>query len=304
MENDMKCPNCGAEYPEEAMFCMKCGAKIADTPPEEPPKLEDMQRQMQERIPQSLADRLFAGAKQMQGEYRLVTALFADVSGSSRMARDMPLEKYLDIMDSCFKMMVDTISIRYEGSINRFIGDCVLAFFGAPITHENDAERAILAALDIMDAVKKLDLNISIGINTGNTYFGEMGSDLMYSERSAWGPDVDFAKRLQDASEPGQILIGASTYRVTRRAFDFGDTIQIDVKGMEERQPAYPVIQVKSHPEKLRGIEGLRAQMIGREHEFSEISEAVDGLVANRGNITSVIGEAGIGKSRLISVKG
>ncbi|HIE30259.1 TPA: zinc-ribbon domain-containing protein, partial [Candidatus Poribacteria bacterium] len=183
------CLKCGTKLPEEAKFCMECGTKVGELAKEAPkaappsvaiPKLEDMQKQLQSRIPQSLADRLFAGAKQMQGEYRLVTAVFADVSGSSGMAREMPLEQYVDTMNDCFKMMVDTISINYEGSINRFIGDCVLAFFGAPITHENDAERAILAALDIRDGLKELNLDVSIGINTGMTYVGEMGSDLYF----------------------------------------------------------------------------------------------------------------------------
>jgi class 3 adenylate cyclase/tetratricopeptide (TPR) repeat protein len=283
------------------MFCDKCGTRLVETEPAAPPKLEDMQKQLQSRIPQSLADRLFAGAKQMQGEYRLVTAVFADVVGSSGMARDMPLEQYVDAMNDCFKMMVDTISIKYEGSINRFIGDCVLAFFGAPIAHENDAERAILAALDIRDNVKELRLNISIGINTGMTYVGEMGSDLIYSERSAWGPDVDFTKRLQDAAEPGQILVGASTYRVTNRAYDFAKPIYIEVKGMEKPQVAYPVLHIREHPEKLRGIEGLRARMIGREREFADLKESADDLVSGKGSIVTVIGEAGIGKSRLVS---
>lgn len=222
----MQCPKCGLDNREGRKFCSKCGAKLENVCPEcgfrndpddafcggcgtklteaAPPKLEDMQKQLQDRIPQSLADRLFAGAREMQGEYRLVTAIFADVVGSSGMAREMPLEEYVQRMNDCFKMMVDTISIKYEGSINRFIGDCVLAFFGAPITHENDAERAILAALDIRDGVKELGLDVSIGVNTGTTYVGEMGSDL-YLERSAWGPDVDFAKRLQDGASPGHI---------------------------------------------------------------------------------------------------
>ena len=300
------CPQCGAKLPEEAKFCMKCGAKVGavkESPKAAPPsaavpKLEDMQKQLQSRIPQSLADRLFAGAEQMQGEYRLVTAIFADVSGSSGMAREMPLEQYVDTMNDCFKMMVDTISIEYEGSINRFIGDCVLAFFGAPITHENDAERAILAALDIRDGVKELNIDVSIGINTGMTYVGEMGSDL-YFEHSAWGPDVDFAKRLQEAAKPGEVYVGASTYRLTSRAFDFERPIDIEVKGMEKRQIAYPVLRVREHPEKLRGIEGLRARMIGREREFADLKEAADNLISGKGCIVSITGEAGLGKSRL-----
>ena len=297
------CPNCGNAVDPEDRFCARCGVRLEESAGVTMPRLEDMQKQLQDRIPQSLADRLFAGAKQMQGEYRLVTAMFADVSGSSLMARNMPLEQYVETMNDCFKMMVDTISIKYEGSINRFIGDCVLAFFGAPITHENDAERAILAALDIRDGVKDLNLDVSIGINTGMTYVGEMGSDL-YFERSAWGPDVDFAKRFQEAANPGEIYVGASTYRLTRKAFDFDRLTDIEVKGMEKRQTAYPVLHIREHPEKLRGIEGLRARMIGREKEFAALMDCVDmltrGEAYSRGQIATIVGEAGIGKSRLV----
>jgi len=216
------------------------------------------------------------------------------------MAREMPLDQYVEAINDCFKMIVDIISIKYEGSINRFIGDCVLAFFGAPIAHENDAERAILAALDIRDGVKELGLDVSIGINTGMTYVGEMGSDL-YLERSAWGPDVDFAKRLQEAAEPGKIYVGASTYRLTRTALDFEKPVEIEIKGMEKRQITYPVLHVKEHPEKLRGIEGLRARMIGREKEFAALMDCADTLMTERrGQIATIIGEAGIGKSRLV----
>ena len=303
---ELICPQCQHRNEPDALFCDECGTKLdvgarhavsLQAVDEAVPKLEDMQKQLQDRIPQSLADRLFAGAKQMQGEYRLVTALFADVAGSSGMARDMPLEQYVQTMNDCFKMMVDTISIKYEGSINRFIGDCVLAFFGAPITHENDAERAILAALDIRGGVKELGLDVSVGINTGTTYVGEMGSDL-YLERSAWGPDVDFAKRLQESASPGHIWVGASTYRLVSRAFDFATPVDFEAKGMEGT--AHPVLSVKEHPEKLRGIEGLRARMIGREHEFSELIHSAEEWLDGRGQMVSIIGEAGIGKSRLV----
>jgi len=298
-ELELVCPRCQHHNEPDSLFCDECGTGLAETTTIAPPKLEDMQKQLQDRIPQSLADKLFAGARDMEGGYRLVTAVFADVVGSSGMARDMPLEQYVETIDECFKMMVDIISIKYEGSINRFIGDCVLAFFGAPITHENDTERAILAALDIRDGVKEMGLGISIGINTGMTYVGKMGTDMVYSERSAWGPDVDFARRLQEAAKPGEIWIGASTYRLTSRAFDFDTSVDVDVEGMEKRQTAYPVLRVKVHPEKLRGIEGLRARMIGREREFTDLKQAADDLMSGRGSIVSVIGEAGLGKSRL-----
>ncbi|HIE28303.1 TPA: tetratricopeptide repeat protein, partial [Candidatus Poribacteria bacterium] len=118
-------------------------------------------------------------------------------------------------------------------------------------------------------------------------------------ERSAWGPDIDFAKRLQEAAESGQIWVGASTYRLTSRAFDFERPVDIEVKGTDKRQTAYPVLRVRERPEKLRGIEGLRARMIGREREFADLKEAADNLISGKGSIVSITGEAGLGKSRL-----
>jgi len=305
------CHRCGSGVGSQARFCGECGAKLTERPSGEEIgdqsigggdlRLEDMQEQLQSRIPQPLAEKLFAGAKKIQGEYRFVTAIFADVVGSSKMARNVPMDQYVEAMDGCFKMMVDIISIEYEGSINRFIGDCVLAFFGAPIIHENDPERAILAALDICSGVKKLNLDVSIGINTGMTYVGEMGSDLVYSERSAWGPDVDFAKRLQDAAKPGEICVGTSTYGLAKRAFDFKEPAHIQVKNIQEPQAVYPVLNVREHPEKLRGIAGLDTQMIGRESELAALKEAADNLTFGIGGIVSIIGEVGLGKSRLAS---
>jgi hypothetical protein len=131
------------------------------------------------------------------------------------------------------------------------------------------------------------------------TYVGEMGSDL-YFEHSAWGPDVDFAKRLQEAAKPGEIWVGASAYRLTGRIFDFEGPIDIEAKGMGEGWQAYPVLRIREHPEKLRGIEGLRTGMIGRKREFADLKEAADNLISGKGSIVSTIGEAGLGKSRLV----
>jgi len=104
--------------------------------------------------------------RDMEGETRLVTAMFADISGFTPASERMSPEELVDLVNQCFKEIVDTIC-TYEGSVNRFIGDCVLAFFGVPIAHENDPERAILAALDMRDKVMRLNRNISVGINTG-----------------------------------------------------------------------------------------------------------------------------------------
>jgi class 3 adenylate cyclase/tetratricopeptide (TPR) repeat protein len=256
---------------------------------------------MQDRlfIPEPLRQRMDAARQEMEGENRLVTALFADISGFTPMSQEMSPEASVEKVNQCFQVITDAV-YRYEGSINRFIGDCVLAFFGAPLAHENDPERAILAALDMQEAVSQIRFKISVGVNTGMMYFGPVGTHR-HLEVTAYGHDVNLAKRLQDAAEPGQIFVGAGTYRLTRRAFDFNYLDAVMLKGITSPVPVYEVLNVKERPEKLRGIEGMRARMIGREHEFAELEEATDAWLGGQGQIVSIIGEAGIGKSRLVS---
>ena len=309
---ERKCPRCGADYPEEAVFCMKCGTKLVEeavpTPtevavptmgaqPSRPPKLENMQDRLY--IPEPLRQRMDTAEQEIAGENRLVTALFADISGFTPMSQQLTPEVVVERVNQCFQAITDAV-YRYEGSVNRFMGDCVLAFFGAPLTHENDPERAILAALDMREAVLKLELNISVGINTGMMYFGPIGTQ-QHREITAYGHDVNLAKRFQEAANPGQILIGESTYRLTRKAFDFNRIDALTLKGIESPVTAYEALNIKEHPEKLRGIEGLRARMIGREHEFADLKEVCDQWIEGQGQIVSIIGEAGIGKSRLVA---
>lgn len=255
------CPNCGREVRHGARFCDECGARLMEAEPTPteivaPPKLQEMHAQLQRLIPATLSQRLHTAAQQLEGENRLVTALFADISGFTPLSVKKRPEEVVEIVNDCFKTIVDAVC-NYEGSINRFIGDCALAFFGAPLTHENDPERAILSALEMRDNVRQLDLNISVGINTGMMYFGPIGT-LEHLEVSAYGPDINLAKRLQEAAEPGQILVGAGTYRLTRKAFDFSP-LELRLKGIEAPVHAYEAMHIKAHPEKLRGIEGLRA---------------------------------------------
>jgi predicted ATPase/class 3 adenylate cyclase len=292
------CPECGFINPPGFQFCGKCGAKLAEaTASVNIPKLEDMQDKLY--IPEPLRQRRDVAQQELQGENRLVTALFADISGFTPLSNQHSSEKVVNIVNDCFKVIVDTV-FKYEGDPNRFIGDNVLAFFGAPIAHENDPERAIMSALEIRNKVRELSLDVSIGINTGMMYFGTIGTNE-HHEVSAYGPDINLAKRLQEYADPGQILVGSGTHRLTRRAFDFDVIQSLNLKGFDQPIIAYSVQQMKLHPEKLRGIEGLRARMIGREHEFADAKEAVDEWLSGHGQIVSIIGEAGIGKSRLVS---
>ncbi|MFC1717930.1 AAA family ATPase [Candidatus Poribacteria bacterium] len=297
------CSECGAKLPSEAKFCMKCGTKIAETDPATTevvlPKLEDVHTELQRDIPESLARRIQTDTSDIEGENRILSILFADVSGSVATTEDMSPEAAAELISKCLRSMVDSI-LKYEGAINRFLGDSVLAFFGTPETHENDPERSILAALEMREAVTKLNLNISIGINTGMVYVGAIGPDS-HREFTAMGTAVNLAARLEDIAEPGQILVGEATYRPARRAFEFDPLLPLEIRGISEPVHAYEVLKALPRPDKIRGIEGLRVEMIGREREFAALKESVDGLLSGRGQIVSIIGEAGVGKSRLVS---
>jgi class 3 adenylate cyclase len=257
-----------------------------------------MHAQLQRFIPESLSQRMHTASSEMTGENRLITTLFADISGFSALTNQHSPEHLVEIVNRCFKGIVDVVC-RYEGSVNRFIGDNVLAFFGAPIAHENDAERAALAALEMRDAVLELNLNISVGINTGFMYVGKIGVE-QHTEYSAYGPEINLAKRLQENASGGHILVGPGTYRLIRRAFEFRAVGPLPLKGMGPTT-AYELLGPALHPQKLRGIEGLESRLIGRDREFAILTECAESWLAGKGQLVSIIGEAGIGKSRLVS---
>ena len=297
---EAKCPRCGAEYSAEASFCIKCGANLADaTSGVNVPRLEDMKAQLDSLIPDALTQKYRSAELQYKGENRLLTALFADISGFTTLSGTKTSEYMFQLVQSCFRRLVGIVA-NYEGIVSGFRGDGILALFGAPILHENDAERAILTALDMVADMENQQLRVSVGISTARMTVGEIYTQL-HSEYTAYGSEINLAKRLQEMAEPGQILVAASSYRLTRRSFDFETLLPLDVRGFLQPAEAYAVQRVKVHPEKIRGIEGLRAKLIGREQELAILKQCVHDLLAGNGQMVSVIGEAGVGKSRLVS---
>ncbi len=269
------CPSCKYENPPEFIFCGKCGAKLSHT-------------SVDVTVETSI-----------KGENRILTIMFVDISGSVPIIGKMLPEEAAELINTCLEVIVDCVT-RSGGKSIRYVGDCVLAFFGVPILHEDDPRRAILSALEIQSAIHNLSLDVSIGINTGMVYVGAMGPDI-HREFTAIGSVINLASRLQSSAKPGQIIVGESTYNQTALSFNFNPLDPMKLKGIDEPVRAYEVINAYEKPEKIRGIEGFKSTMIGRESELSILKASVNELLSGNGSIISVIGEAGVGKTRLIT---
>jgi len=241
----------------------------------------------------------------MEGERKLVTVMFADLSGFTAVAEAMDPEAVRDLMNGCFERLVPVVK-RYEGTVDKFIGDEIMALFGAPVAHENDPERALRAALEMMDALAEFnaergtDLDVHFGINTGLVIAGGLGTRER-QEYSVMGDAVNLAARLEDASERGEILVGPDTYRLTVPLFEFEPLEPIRVKGKAEPVSVYRLLAVKAVRGKVRGIAGLGSPLVGREAEFRALQDAVERLRAGEGGVVTLVGEAGLGKSRLVT---
>jgi hypothetical protein len=201
---------------------------------------------------------------------------------------------------------------RYEGTIAQLQGDAMLAFFGAPVAHEDDPDRAVRAALEMVErtdefarqlkAAHGIDFRIRAGLNTGPVIVGNVGSDLRY-EYTALGDAVNVAARVQTAAEPGSVLVTAQTQRFIAGAFDFEDLGEVEVKGKAEPIRLYRVLGVRAEPARARGLEtiGLSSPLVGRAVELDTLRGLFEVVRAGRGRLAVILGEPGIGKSRLLA---
>ena len=240
----------------------------------------------------------------VEGERRVVTMLFCDVVGSTAMAETLDPEDWIEIMNGAFERMTAPIE-RYGGTIARLMGDAIFAFFGAPTAHEDDPERAVAAGLAIVEGIapyrrelleaNDLDLNVRVGINTGAVVVGQVGSGTAV-EYTAMGDPVNVAARMEQTAEPGTVQITEETERLVRGRFELEARGSIEVKGKSEPVTAYRVIAGTG----LAGRELVRGPLVGRDRELDALRRAIDGTLDGRGQIVSLIGEAGLGKSRLI----
>jgi class 3 adenylate cyclase len=225
------CPRCEAPVPIDARFCMSCGQALSDPAEGE----EILQARLAAAAPAPLIDKMRAA--RLTGERKPVTAIFADVVGSTSLAETMDAEDWTVLINEAFDLMSKAV-FRYEGTIAQLQGDAMVVFFGAPVAHEDDPERAVRAALEMVSEVDEfarqlkadrgIEFRIRAGINSGPVLVGNVGSDLRY-EYTALGDTMNVAARVEAAAERGQVVITANTYRFVRDAFDVEDLGGISV---------------------------------------------------------------------------
>ncbi len=240
----------------------------------------------------------------LQGERKLVTVMFAALSGFTRLAETMEPEVVRDLMNACFEHLVPVIE-KYEGTVHKFIGDEMMVLFGVPVVHENDSERALRAALEMQESLAEFnadratDLGLHLGIDTGMVITGDIGTRER-QEFSVMGEPVNLASWLGEISEPGDTLVGPDTYRLTGHLFVFKSTEPVRVKGKAEPIQARRLLARKSITSTLRGTSGLASTLVGRRSELRALQQALERLKTGQGGIITLVGEAGLGKSRLV----
>lgn len=247
------------------------------------------------------------GRGNMQGERRVVTMLFCDVTGSTAAAEGMDPEDWAEIMNGAFEHLIRPV-YDHEGMLARLMGDAILAFFGAPFAHEDDPERAVRAGLAILEGIAPyraevearwgIGFDVRVGIHTGLVVVGEVGSDLRL-EYTAMGDAVNLAARMESSASPGTVQISDATHRLVGHMFDVVERGDLTLKGKSEPVRAWCVVGEKEAASRHEG--GLDTALVGREEVLGDLREAVRGVLDGRGGVLSVLGAPGLGKSRLLS---
>jgi class 3 adenylate cyclase/predicted ATPase len=241
---------------------------------------------------------------------RIITVLFADLSGFTPLTEQLDAEHVRQLIAGCLNPLCDSVT-RWGGHVDKFIGDCVMALFGAPVAYENEEERAIRAALDMHDALERWSehggmgsssaypkFGLKVGISTGPVVTGAFAGGGAHNY-TAIGDAVNVAARLQGLCEPGQILVGPKTYELTRHIFEYGDERALQVKGKQKPVRAHAVLGVRARRAPQRGVGGRLTPLVGREGEMSNLEAGWTAPAGEGVRHRLIIGAPGIGKSRL-----
>ena len=298
----LACAACGAGNQPGERFCGECGKPLLEAAKSAPPP------DPRSYTPKHLAEKILQSRSALEGERKQVTVLFADVKGSMDLAEQVDPEEWHKIMDRFFAILGDGIH-RFEGTINQYTGDGVMALFGAPIAHEDHAERACYAALHLRDQLRPyadelriargLSFSVRMGINSGEVVVGKIGEDLRM-DYTAQGHTVGLAQRMEALAEAGRIYLTEHTAKLAGGYFALRDLGASRIKGVSE-----PL-----HVFELEGIGTLRTRLdvarargfsrfVGRQEEMATLEAALTRTLAGQGQVVGVVAVAGTGKSRL-----
>jgi class 3 adenylate cyclase/predicted ATPase len=298
---ELVCGGCGQVNPPASRFCNGCGQPLGGgtpTPPRAPATY----------TPRHLAEKILTSKSALEGERKQVTVLFADLKGSMELLADRDPEEARKVLDPVLEHMMEAVH-RYEGTVNQVMGDGIMALFGAPLAHEDHAVRACYAALRMQEAVKRyaedvrrtqgVTVRIRIGLNSGDVVVRAVGSDLRM-DYTAVGQTTHLAARMEQLADPGSTLLTADTLALAEGYIDVRSLGPMPVKGLADPVEVYEMLRASTIRSRFQAAaaRGL-SKFVGRSREMEQLYEALDHVKAGRGQVVAVVGEPGVGKSRL-----
>src|SRR5215813_3432011 len=298
------CSSCGFLNEGSEKFCGGCGRSLNSAVASTEPKFTSPESY----TPKHLAEKILTSKAALEGERKQVTVLFADLKGSMELLADRDPEEARKILDAVLERMMEAVH-RYEGTVNQVMGDGIMALFGAPLAHEDHATRACFAAVWMQDAIGQyakelrrqqgLDVQIRVGLNSGEVVVRSIGSDL-HMEYSAVGQTTHLAARMEQLARPGTTLITADTLRLAEGFVEIAPVGPIPLKGLSDPVEIFELVRARPMRSRL-GVSTTRGltRFVGRDSEIEQIQHALERAGKSHGQVLAVVGEPGVGKSRL-----
>ena len=295
------CAVCGAVNPPENRFCGQCAASLRLSP-------TTRFTAPSTYTPKHLVEKILTSQGALDGERKTVTVLFADHKGSMELLLDRDPEETRELLDPVLELMMEAVH-RYEGTVNQVMGDGIMALFGAPLAHEDHAVRACYAALRMHEAVAQyaldlrrrhgVDVQIRVGINSGEVVVRSIGTDL-HMDYSAVGHTTHLAGRMQQLARPGTTLLTEATLASAEGYVEVKALGPTPIRGLAEPAPVFEIVgagsaRTRLHASMARGL----TRFVGRDAEVDELRRTLEQAGAGRGQVVAVVGEPGVGKSRL-----
>jgi class 3 adenylate cyclase/tetratricopeptide (TPR) repeat protein len=324
----MQCPLCQQENPADTSFCGECGGRLAascsacgatNLPTNKfcgtcgAPLTAGVPAgrfvSPGSYTPKHLAKKILTAKTALEGERKQVTVLFADIKGSMELLADRDPEEARKLLDPVLERMMEAVH-RYEGTVNQVMGDGIMALFGAPLAYEDHAVRACYSALRMQEAVKRYaeglrgaegrSIHIRVGINSGEVVVRSIGSDLRM-DYTAVGQTTHLAARMEQLATPGSILITASTLHLSRGYVDAKPLGPVRVKGLSEAVEVFEITGAGPVRTRLQALTArIPTRFVGRQAELEALRRVLDRVQAGYGEVVALVGEPGVGKSRLV----